>query len=193
MAASRDYRRCNRTCYLSYDAPNPAFQSLSRDYRCCNTVQRNWQDEINRLVSIAQSRLPLLQPTSMPMITIRWWSFNRSVAITVAATGCGQQHGRYCAGCFNRSVAITVAATPLEEAVEMLQDCFNRSVAITVAATCNPRQRTQHGDLGGFNRSVAITVAATSTACQSPFRAAVSIAQSRLPLLQPSSNKQRTQ
>jgi len=86
-------------------------------------------------------------------------SFNRSVAITVAATGwrCADGLRRHC---FNRSVAITVAATQgLPVAHTLAARGFNRSVAITVAATRLAAIR--RAATRGFNRSVAITVAAT--------------------------------
>jgi len=63
------------------------------------------------IVSIAQSRLPLLQPDAVGTSAIGCQCFNRSVAITVAATAA---QGRLCGSGgngFNRSVAITVAAT----------------------------------------------------------------------------------
>jgi len=61
-------------------------------------------------VSIAQSRLPLLQREGVAGSVGMGMRFNRSVAITVAATESAR--GRWpLYGGFNRSVAITVAAT----------------------------------------------------------------------------------
>jgi len=109
QSLSRDYRCCNEE-EIAPAATDPLFQSLSRDYRCCNC--------------------------GVGYLGCFLACFNRSVAITVAATlrTYIHEHGqRYC---FNRSVAITVAATQRVAANrDALPGCFNRSVAITVAAT----------------------------------------------------------
>ena len=136
-------------------------------------------------VSIAQSRLPLLQPRLLQVGHFHHERFNRSVAITVAATTMMAWWLRVQRAFQSLSRDYRCCNQEGKHLLEARIEGFNRSVAITVAATIISATskfnlyrwfQSLSRDYRCCNEGRQITAALDQLT--------VSIAQSRLPLLQ---------
>ena len=113
QSLSRDYLFCNlNQSQIAEEAGVPlAFQSLSRDYLFCNLNGSATMQQFLS-VSIAQSRLPLLQRSATfgwDNLTSTFQSLSRDFLF---CNGCHSNRGPpWPHHCFNRSVAISSSAT----------------------------------------------------------------------------------
>jgi len=112
------------------------FQSLSRDYRCCNLKLTAGQNAKGYHVSIAQSRLPLLQHAHNE---IRYQGID-VVSIAQSRLPLLQPGRMSLLSLDDYLVSIAQSRLPLLQLARRLaaanvRQGFNRSVAITVAAT----------------------------------------------------------